>query len=108
MSQLDISYKESREIMKRIREISKANGYNIIRKNTLFWIIINKDKIEGYIGQKETNDYYGVSNGTRLYQEGEEWKIEEYQTLRDIREGEHKELYFGNKKVYVGCYEKEF
>ena len=104
MTQYEISYKESREIMKRIREISKENGYNIIKKNTLFWIIIKEDEVESFIAQKETNDYYGVSNGMRLYQEGEDWKIEEYQTLRNIREGEHKEIYFGNKKVYVGCY----
>lgn len=104
MSQEIIRIRDGKAI---IREIRSICGESIIRENTYFWKIENEGKLECYMIQNKTNDYYGVTDAIRLYRVEGEWYRDIIQCLRRITDENHARIIYKNKKkIYTAIYKK--
>ena len=105
MSQISIKKYEGIKIIKELKRICQDD--DIIRNNRYFWKITKVGEEDCYMIQRETDDYYGVSDAIRIYRENGKWKQEENQCLRNIKDDKHVGIYNCNKKIYLAVYKIE-
>ena len=102
MSQISIKKHEGIKIINELKRICEED--DIIRNNRFFWKITQLGKEDCYMIQRETKDYYGVSDAIKIYRNNGVWTKEEIQCLRNIKNDKHVGIYNCNKKIYIAVY----